>query len=255
MEASGTSGMKAAANGALNISIPDGWWCEAELLGENGWSIGKGETYEDTEEQDLIESQALYEILEQEVAPMFYNYDRVRLPREWMMRMKTSIQTIVPMFNTYRMVLEYADRFYVPCCQRRHRLFQNNRKPVYELAEKKLFITRHWPSVKILQIESGPTESLYFGDALEITARIHLGDLSPSDVNVETYYGRLDYHGNFIEGTAGAMTYDSDLGNGEYRYKGIAPCDKTGSTGCTVRVIPSHPDFLHKHEMGLIQWA
>ena len=133
MEASGTSGMKAAANGAINISIPDGWWCEAMELGENGWSIGGGEVYENVAEQDRNESQALYELLEQEVVPMFYNRDREGFPREWISRMKTSIRTIAPMFNTYRMVLEYGDRFYVPCCQRRHRLFQNDRELVTNL--------------------------------------------------------------------------------------------------------------------------
>jgi len=119
MEASGTSGMKAAANGALNISIPDGWWCEAENLGPNGWSIGKGERYDSTEEQDLVESEALYEILEQEVVPMFYDRGSDGLPREWISRMKSAIRTICPVFNTYRMVQEYTDRFYIPWSSRR----------------------------------------------------------------------------------------------------------------------------------------
>ncbi len=255
MEASGTSGMKAAANGAINISIPDGWWCEAMELGENGWSIGGGEVYENVAEQDRNESQALYELLEQEVVPMFYNRDREGFPREWISRMKTSIRTIAPMFNTYRMVLEYGDRFYVPCCQRRHRLFQNDRELVYELAKRKMFIAKHWPAVKILHIESGPVESLHFGDALEITARLHLGELLTSDVEVETYHGSLDYHGNFKNGACGPMACVAELGNGDYLYKGMASCDKTGFSGCSVRVIPSHPDFLHKHEMGLIVWA
>ena len=133
MEASGTSGMKAAVNGALNISIPDGWWCEAEILGENGWSIGKGEMYDTTEEQDRVESAALYEILEKEVVPMFYNRGRDGLPREWITRMKTAIRTISPVFNTYRMVEEYANRFYIPCCRRRQTLFVEDRAPVYQI--------------------------------------------------------------------------------------------------------------------------
>ncbi len=255
MEASGTSGMKAAANGALNISIPDGWWCEAETLGKNGWSIGKGEAYDKQEEQDKIESQALYEILEQEVAPMFYDRGKEGLPREWISRMKSSIRTIVPVFNTYRMVLEYGDRFYVPCCQRRHRLFQNDRKLVYELARWKMFMMENWHDVKIQHIESGGKSPLVYGDALEVTARICLGKLSSTDVKVETYHGNLDYHENFIEGTCELMTCESDLGNGEYLYKGMTQCDKTGFSGCTVRVIPNHPDFFHEHEMGLIAWA
>lgn len=255
MEASGTSGMKAAANGALNISIPDGWWCEAEILGENGWSIGRGEAYDNIEEQDLIESQALYEILEQEVAPMFYNRGKEGLPREWIARMKNSIRTIAPMFNTYRMVLEYGDRFYVPSGQRRHRLFQNDRALVYKLAAWKANVSKYWPEVKVLQVESGPTEGLQYGDSLEITAQVHLGGLSSKDVKVETYHGGLDYQGNFVEAETKPMDYISDLGDGNHLFKGMAPCDKTGLSGCTVRVLPSHPDFIHEHEMGLITWA
>ena len=255
MEASGTSGMKAAANGALNISIPDGWWCEAEVLGENGWSIGKGEEYEDIEDQDLIESQALYEILEQEVAPMFYNRGKEGLPREWIGRMKTAISTIAPMFNTYRMVLEYGDRFYVPCCKRRHRMFQNDRELVYKLAEWKSFINSHWPAVKIQQIESAAGAKLTCGDTLEIKARVHLGQISKDDVNVEIYHGSLDHHGNLTQGECVPMECASELGNGDYLFHGFAPCDRTGLSGCSVRILPSHPDLIHPHEMRLITWA
>jgi starch phosphorylase len=255
MEASGTSGMKAAANGALNISIPDGWWCEAENLGENGWSIGKGEAYDDVEEQDLIESQALYEILEQEVAPMFYNRGKEGLPREWIGRMKSAIRTIAPMFNTYRMVLEYGDRFYVPCCQRRHRLFQNDRALVYKLSAWKSVIRKHWSAVKILHIESGPIQNLHYGDTLEITAQVHLGELACDDVRVQIYHGGLDYQGNFAQAEQATMECVEDLGGGNYLYKGTAPCEITGMSGCTVRVLPWHEDFIHEHEMRLITWA
>ena len=95
-----TSGMKSAANGGLNISIPDGWWCEAEGLGENGWSIGRGEMYENPDEQDVVESEMLYELLEQEIIPMFYERGTDDLPRRWVMRMKNAMRTINPVFNT-----------------------------------------------------------------------------------------------------------------------------------------------------------
>lgn len=255
MEASGTSGMKAAANGALNISIPDGWWCEAELLGENGWSIGKGEEYQDIEEQDVVESQALYEILEQEVAPMFYNRDREGLPREWIGRMKTAIRTIAPMFNTYRMVLEYGDRCYIPCCQRRHRLFQNNRAAVYELAAWKKRIKSQWGSVKVLKIENEQASSLRYGDSIGIRATISLGEISCDDVLVEIYYGKYDPQGRIEEGKCVPMKCKENLGQGNYLYYGMAPCDRTGIMGCSVRIRPTHPNLIHDHETGLIVWA
>ncbi len=255
MEASGTSGMKAAANGALNISIPDGWWCEAESLGENGWSIGKGEAYDSTEEQDLVESEALYEILEKEVAPMFYNRGRDGLPREWIARMKTAIRTIAPVFNTYRMVLEYGDRFYVPCCKRRHRLFEHDRAPVYALAEWKAWMRQHWAGVQILNVASGKTEDLQFGDSLEVTAELRLGALTEKDVKVEVFYGNLDMRGHLPKGNRQTMTCVEKRDDGVYVYKGAAPCEQTGQLGCTVRVLPYHEDLIHEHEMGLIIWA
>lgn len=255
MEASGTSGMKAAANGALNISIPDGWWCEAEIMGENGWSIGKGENYDNTDEQDQIESEALYEILENEVAPMFYNRGRDGLPREWIARMKTSIRTIAPVFNTYRMVLEYADRFYVPCCTRRHRLFENNRQPVYRLAEWKSWIRAHWHEVRVLFMESGARDGLEVGDTIEITADVQLGSLKKDDVRVEIFHGALDSYGQLPCGSRTVMKCTEEKGNGVFRFQGSAPCDHTGQLGCTVRILPNHPDLGHEHEMGLIAWA
>ncbi len=255
MEASGTSGMKAAANGALNISIPDGWWCEAEDLGENGWSIGKGEQYDNTEEQDQVESEALYEILENEVAPMFYDRGLDGLPREWIACMKTAIRTIAPMFNTYRMVLEYADRFYVPCCNRRHRLFEKDRKPAYDLAEWKSWVRAHWSEVRITSVESGQTQGLQFGDALKVSAHVKLGQLKSDDVKVEVFYGDIDAMGQLPQGRRAVMECVGDDGEGVYTFAGSVLCDYTGLLGCTVRVLPNHPDFAHEHEMGLIVWA
>lgn len=254
-EASGTSGMKAAANGALNISIPDGWWCEAEGLGENGWSIGKGEIYDSLEDQDTVESEALYEILEQDVVPMFYNRGRDNLPREWIGRMKNAIRTIAPMFNTYRMVLEYGDRFYIPNCRRRHRLFQNERKAVYDLAAWKQKVRTFWPQVQILDVANGNAENLYFGDTLEVTAKIHLGNLSEKDVKVEIYHGALKPDGALEAAAKERMVWVKALDGDVHLFKGRARCDRTGALGISVRVLPSHPDLIHEHETGLITWA
>lgn len=255
MEASGTSGMKASANGALNISVPDGWWCEAAVPGVNGWSIGLGETYDTIEEQDSVESQALYEIFEQEVVPTFYERGRDNLPREWIRRMKAAIRTICPVFNTYRMVQEYTDRFYLPCSMRRNELKRDQRKRARDLAAWKQRIVNSWPRVSVRRVQAGPHESLAWGSSLTVSAEVVLGDLAGADVTVEIYFGDLDADGQVNHGRAVEMSCVSEIEKGVFKYEGAIVCEKTGQQGFTVRVIPSHEDLAEKHETALISWA
>ncbi len=255
MEASGTSGMKASANGALNISVPDGWWVEAENLGENGWSIGRGESYRDPDEQDRVESEALYEILEKEVVPLFYDRGRDGLPREWVGRMKSAIRTICPVFNTNRMVQEYTERFYLPCTIRRRELYSDGRARAKALAAWKQDIRRNWDKVRIASTDSGPTEGLPYGSSLQVMAEVVLGKLSKDDVTVEIYFGDTDGSAQVIHGKTVTMECAKKLHDGVYRYEGAITCEKTGLQGFTVRVIPSHDDLAQKHETALVTWA
>ena len=255
MEASGTSGMKASANGALNISVPDGWWVEAEELGENGWSIGRGEMYRDPDEQDRVESQALYEILEKEVVPLFYDRGRDGLPRRWVARMKSAIRTIGPVFNTNRMVQEYTERFYLPCTKRREELHRDGRARAKALAAWKQHIRHNWDKVRVVGTESGPTEGLPYGSSLQVTAEVVLGKLSTSDVTVEIYYGDTNGSDHVVDGKTMTMEFAKRLQDGVYRYEGAITCDKTGLQGFTVRVIPYHEDLAQKHETALVTWA
>jgi len=255
MEASGTSGMKAAANGGLNISISDGWWCEAETLGENGWTIGHGESYANTDEQDLVESQMLYELLEREIVPIFYDRSRDGLPREWIGRMKSAIRTISPFFNTHRMVQEYADRFYVPCTLRRNELRSNKRARSIALTKWKQKVRASWDKVHFLEMESGPTEGLLYSTSLPVKADLHLDKLKDTDVTVEIYHGEIDPYGRIVNGRATEMKCTGKLDGGIFRFDGEIYCDKTGQQGFTVRAIPTHPDLHDKHEMALIAWA
>jgi starch phosphorylase len=255
MEASGTSGMKAAANGALNISVLDGWWCEAEGLGENGWSIGRGEAYPDQNEQDLVESEALYEILEKEIVPLFYDRSRDGLPRRWVARMKTAIRTICPVFNTSRMVQEYTERFYIPCTLRRAVLRADNRKRSLALTAWKQKVRQCWNKVHFTNLESGPRDKLPYGSSLQVTAELFLDTLTNQDLVVEIYYGDVDRNGNIPHGKTVTMECAKGLDNGVYRFEGAIPCDKTGQQGFTVRAIPSHEDLADKHETALITWA
>lgn len=255
LEASGTSGMKVAANGGLNISIPDGWWCEAELLGENGWSIGRGEMYDNPGEQDQVESEMLYELLEQEIVPTFYDRGRDGLPRRWIQRMKTSVKTICPIFNTHRMAEEYTERLYLPSTIRRNVFRQDNRKRAIALAEWKQKVRDHWKDIRVVEVGSGPTENLPFGSSLSVRAKLKLGGLKREDVTVEAYYGELDPLGRIINGNAVEMECVGDASDEVLDFQGALVCDRTGQLGFTVRIIPNHPDLAQKHETTLIIWA
>jgi glycogen phosphorylase len=255
MEASGTSGMKAAANGALNISIPDGWWCEAEGLGENGWSIGRGEVYESPEEQDKIESQTLYEILEREVAPMFYQSGHNLLPREWVHRMKSAIKTISPVFNTHRMVQDYTQRFYVPATARSEKLNADNRAHALALTEWKARVRSCWDKVHFTALVTDDGQELTYGTSLSVSATLYLGKLTDQDVTVEVYYGDLDPYERIPEGETRPMDCVERKEGDIYVFKGEISCAKTGRHGLTVRAIPHHPDLAEKHETALIVWA
>lgn len=255
MEASGTSGMKAAANGVLNISVLDGWWCEAQPMGEVGWTIGHGEMYSNTDEQDLVESEMLYELLEREVAPTFYDRGRDGLPRNWIRMMKNSIRMICPVFNTHRMVSEYTDRFYLPCTIRRNALRAEKRARSSELTAWKQRVRTSWEKVHFLSVESGPTEALPFDSHLPVRADLFLDKLTDNDVVVEMYHGDVDTFGRISNGKATPMRCVEKLDGSIYRFEGAIRCDKTGQRGFTVRAIPSHVDLAHKHETALICWA
>lgn len=255
MEASGTSGMKAAANGALNISIPDGWWCEANELGHNGWTIGKGETYESTEEQDRVESSALYEILEQEIVPMFYNRGQDGLPREWIMRMKEAIRTICPIFNTYRMVQEYAEKAYIPFSERRIIFRKESRKYAIELAEWKRKVRSTWNNVRFIRVDAQLHGDVPVGTEIPVEADIYLDNLTEADVLVEAYVGPLNHDGVIKEGYAVNMSFEKKIEDRVFRFKGAIPCQETGLSGYSVRVFPYCPNLANKFEVGLVTWA
>ena len=255
MEASGTSGMKAAANGALNISVLDGWWCEAVEFGDVGWSIGRGESYDNPEEQDYIESEALYDILEKEVVPLFYDRGRDHVPRGWVNKMKTSISKICPYFNTHRMVRDYATNFYEPASKRAVELRMNKRARSLALADWKSLVRSTWQDVHFTDLGHGPTEELKFGTMLPVYATVSLGKLTDKDVIVEAYYGEVDAHGRIQNGNSVLMKAAGKIDGSVYRFTGEVPCDRTGEQGFQIRLIPSHPDLAQKHEMALITWA
>jgi starch phosphorylase len=253
LEASGTSGMKVSVNGGVNVSVLDGWWCEG-YRAENGWAIGAGEEYEDQTYQDDVESTALYELLETEIVPLFYERGSDGVPREWTRIMKNSMRTVNANFNTNRMVEEYVKRFYIPCLQNSSYLCRDEFGGAKELATWRSLMIESWQEVSVLSVTADLDEALPMGSRLPVTARVNLGSISAESVLVEIYHGLLDARNTIVNGETATMIAQ-ETRKGVVTYRGEIPCRRSGQRGFTIRILPRNEKFpLDRFETGLITW-
>ena len=260
-EASGTSGMKAAANGVLNLSIADGWWAEANHLG-GGWTIDTGPVPEDSKSTNKAHANAIYDLLENEIVPLFYERNPVDdVPHEWVARMKTAMQNLAPVFNTKRMVSEYAEQLYFPAHRRWQELNESEAKRSIALARWKTHIRDHWSDLRVeekhtdAKTAAAQTSELGVGESTTVQAVVRTDVLFPHELAVQIYHGVLDEAGEIHNGTVTPMTYQDDLGGGAYLFEGTLTLKQTGLHGYTVRALPYHEDLQFPHELGLIKWA
>jgi glycogen phosphorylase len=261
MEASGTSGMKGPINGAINLSILDGWWVECYHSNpQSGWAIGTEQEYPNDEYQDHLDSESLFELLEKEVIPDFYERGADNLPRKWIARMKQSMRSCCSVFNTSRMVQQYAEKAYVPGSDLCIQLLAEHGKGAKDLSKWKEHITHDWDKVWVFDVKANNEEPMKAGSNLNVVANVSLGPLSADEVYVELYYGPLDANGNIIHAVRQAMTKQGTQERKAPEYPihsyGVSVTPQgSGQQGFAIRVLPKYPNVELRMEPGLIRWS
>ncbi len=255
LEASGTSGMKVIANGGLNFSVLDGWWDEG-YSSDVGWKIGNGEEYNDLDYQDELESRMIYDTLEKEIVPTFYERGDDRLPRQWIKMMKASIKKNGPAYNTNRMVEQYVTKFYLKSFERRTLLMKDDWKLAKEFSVWKSNLISKWDKIKFDKIEHVKDDTgLKVGGKFIVDAEIDLGELTPDDVEVQIYYGKLVGNGDTQKNHFSVMNHIAKTKGKSHQYQGEVDCKDTGQFGYTLRILPKHKLLINPFELGLIKWA
>jgi starch phosphorylase len=252
LEACGTSGMKSALNGGLNLSVRDGWWDECSD-GADGWDIPSADGLPDEERRDDLEASALYELLGKTVAPLFYDRDATGLPRRWLEMVRHTVQTLGPRLQADRMVAEYVTDMYVPAAQASREMAADGFAGAKDLAAWRRRVLKAWPGVRIEHVEADLAEPR-LGSRLSVRASVVLGELTPDDVAVELVCGRAGDDDEIIDPWTSTLRPDSpeEARGGVLRYAGEAELGRAGPFGYTVRVLPSHRLLSSRAELGLV---
>jgi starch phosphorylase len=245
--------MKAALNGGLNLSILDGWWDEA-FNGENGWAISSAEHVEDFERRDEVEAGSLFELLERQVVPLFYERWQGPVPRRWVKRVKRSLISLGPFVTAARMVRDYTEQLYEPTAAQGDLLSADDHKRARGLAAWKQAVTDAWPAVHVDHVDVDDAVA-DLGIERTVEAIVSLGDLSPEDVQVQLIHGPSGQGQELSSTTVVSMSPAGRADDGHLRYTGTFTCERAGRYGITMRIVPAHEHLINPAELGCIAWA
>ncbi|OBJ10784.1 alpha-glucan family phosphorylase [Mycobacterium colombiense] len=263
LEACGTSGMKSALNGGLNLSIRDGWWDEW-YDGENGWEIPSADGVADEDRRDDLESSGLYTLLEEAVAPKFYERDEHGVPPRWIEMVRHTVQTLGPKVLASRMVRDYVEQYYTPAAQSLRKTIApaddaaggGEFGAARELAAYRRRAHDAWPKIVITDVDStGLPDSPVLGSKLTLTATVQLAGLAPDEVTVQALVGRVDSSDALLEPITVEMSYTGTAEGGNQVFSTTTPLPLAGSVGYTVRVLPCNPMLAASNELGLVTLA
>lgn len=253
MEASGTSGQKASVNGVINFSVLDGWWAEGYNQ-ENGWTIGTNAEYDSYEEQDIADSQSMYNTLETKIIPMYYNRNEDKISESWMKIMKNSIISTGGKYSTARMLVDYTNNLYMPLCNLTKKYYENiDNVAEFNLWKKSIYT--NWKDIKITQKNNLNNITMDAGNNIDVKCEVQLPNVDINNITVECYYGKILDNG--IVENVSIIPMKLENKNEEekiYEYSTKIELKTGGNYGYTFRVMPKHEMLLDAENLNLVKW-